>query len=134
MIGFAAVAELAAEVMASSWWRATGAVRATIERARPSAVSSSARSGDAGPPRIRLAEGQCDRATVAHELAHVLAGIGAGHDGRFRRAEVDLVAWIGGAAAASALSNAFDAFDLALSQRAWPAPFRHEGDGFVVIP
>jgi hypothetical protein len=72
-------------------------------------------------------------ATVAHELAHALAGVGHGHDGVFRAAYVDVVTALAGAAPAAALAEAFAAMGIAAAARRWPSPHRIAGDGFVVV-
>jgi hypothetical protein len=70
---------------------------------------------------------------VAHELAHALAGVGRGHDRRFRTAEVDVVAMVVGADAARSLAESFDAFGLDRAERKWPSPWHLDGDGFRVL-
>ena len=45
---------------------------------------------------VALATGQRDVATLAHELAHALAGVAGGHDARFRAALVDIVVVLAG--------------------------------------
>ena len=69
---------------------------------------------------IRLAAGQLDDVTIAHELAHLLAGIDHGHDDRFRAAHLDVVALLAGTGAASMLAEAYAAFGLSAGRRAWP--------------
>ena len=130
-----AVADLArqaAVVTSSPWWRAAGGPPVTLSAARASAHSSRARLGDRAVD-VRLALGQRDIATVAHELAHALAGVGHGHDERFRAALVDVVTVVAGAPAAKALTDALGAFGLGVAVRTWPAPTRAEGEGFVVL-
>lgn len=122
----------AAIVTAGEWWRAVGAPAVVVEPARSSARSSSAR-GRAGTILIRLAVGQRDRATLAHELAHALAGIDEGHGPVFRAALVDVVDVLGGGAVeAGALARRFVADGLHLAPRRWVAPWRWSGDGFVI--
>jgi hypothetical protein len=57
-----------------------------------------------------------------HELAHVLAGVGRGHDAVFRRAHVDLARHVFGDEPATWLTQAYDAIDLPPGERTWPAP------------
>ena len=83
---------------------------------------------------IRLAAGQHDDVTVAHELAHLLAGIAHGHDERFRAAHVDVVALLAGDRAASMLAEAYTSFGLAAGRRAWPPPVHGSGPTFVIVP
>lgn len=74
-------------VVAGEWWPGP-AVRAVPMRA--DAQSSCARDVDGGI-EIRLATPQATWATAAHELAHGLAGVAAGHGARYRRALLDVV-------------------------------------------
>ena len=80
-----------------------------------------------------LAAGQRDVATLAHELAHALAGVGHGHDARFRAALVDIVVVLAGPGPAAHLADALARFDLAVALRPWPPPARAEGEGFVLL-
>ncbi len=77
---------------------------------------------------------QLDDVTIAHELAHLLAGVDHGHDERFRAAHLDVVALLAGTRAASMLAEAYSAFGLSAGRRAWPAPQRASGDTFVILP
>lgn len=97
VVGVQAAAGLIAAVAATSWWPGPPV---DGRPARVDARSSSARtSGPAHPATvlrddavvIRLAAPQATPATVAHELAHALAGVGRGHDEVFRRAYLDVV-------------------------------------------
>ena len=118
-------------VVATEWWRGTGpSIRVT--RPRVSARSSSARACGDGV-EVRLTDEQLTLATVAHELAHALAGADHGHDPRFRAAHVDVVALVAGAGAAGSLKAAYNAFELRIGPRRWAAPFRADGDGFRVV-
>ena len=78
-----------------------------------------------------MSDEQLTIATAAHELAHALAGIDHGHDAP-SAAYVDVVAMVGGASAAGALTEAFEAMGIAMAGRRWPSPYRAEGDGFVI--
>jgi hypothetical protein len=124
----------AGSVVNGDWWRRAGGPPTDLVSARPSAGSSSARSGSAGRSIVRLAAGQLDELTVAHELAHLLAGVEHGHGERFRVAHVDVVAVLAGSAAAGRLAEAYRTFGLALALRTWPPPVRAEGDTFVIVP
>ena len=79
---------LADRLTAGEWWAAVGAPVVTVAASRAGACSSTARSGHRpGAPdvAVHLAAGQHTVATLAHELAHALAGIGHGHDARSGR-------------------------------------------------
>jgi hypothetical protein len=120
-----------AEIVGGSWWRCCGPA-VTVARPRAGARSSSAR-GVRDHVEIQLTDGQLSVATIAHELAHALAGVAHGHDGEFRAAYVDVVAALGGAGPATALVEAFAAMGIAAGARRWPAPHRATGAGFVVV-
>lgn len=120
-------------LVGSEWWRRAGASSVTVVAARRSARSSSAR-GAGSDAVIRLAPDQLDEVTLAHELAHALAGIGHGHDQQFRAAHVDVVTALAGSAAAGMLAEAYAAFDVQVGARAWPAPQGAAGEGFVIVP
>ena len=123
-----------AEVVGGSWWTACGPP-VTLVTPRRTARSSTARARDGvAAVEIRLTDEQLTVATVAHELAHALAGVGEGHGSRFRTAYVDVVALLAGAAAADRLRDAFTTFGVPAGQRAWPAPWRAEGSTFRVVP
>jgi hypothetical protein len=81
---------------------------------------------------VTFAEGQLTLATVAHELAHALAGINHGHDAVFRAAFVDVIAVVAGADAADDLAGSFRAMGIDPAVRRWPAPYWACGDDFVV--
>lgn len=117
------------------WWNLAGGPAVEIGAARTTARSSSATASLVpGPVVVRLAGDQRDLATVAHELAHALAGVGHGHDARFRAATVDIVAVLAGRPSATALHDSYRAFGLHVAARPWPAPVRASGDGFVIVP
>ncbi len=61
-------------------------------------------------------------ATVIHELAHVLAGVDAGHGELFRRAHVDLASFAFGSDRGRWLAAAYTDAGLALGTRRWPQP------------
>lgn len=124
---------LSRSVVDGDWWRHTGAPAVAVVAARRSARSSSARVTGSHTV-IRLATGQLDEATLAHEIAHVLAGVGRGHDERFRAAHVDVVRLLAGSAAASMLTEAYADFDLSVGQRGWPPPSGAAGESFLIVP
>lgn len=106
-------------VTGAAWWP-HGEIE--IVPARAGAVSSSARQWGSGSPVVRLAAPQMTRATVVHELAHVLAGIADGHGCVFRRAHVDLVGFAFGPEPASWLVHAYRSMALEPGGRRWPVP------------
>jgi hypothetical protein len=110
---------LACRVTAAHWWP-HGHIE--VVAARADASSSSTRQRGDTQPVIRLAAGQSTPATLLHELAHVLAGVGAGHGPRYRRAYLDVVGFCWGEAAAQWLRTEFDASKLAVGDRGWPMP------------
>jgi hypothetical protein len=122
-----------ADVVEGPWWQACGPP-VTVTAPRRSTRSSTARSrlGDL-PVEIRLAETQLTVATVAHELGHALAGIGQGHGEMFRCAHIDVVALLCGAEVSQRLAEAYTAFELAVGTRAWPPPWRADGESFRII-
>lgn len=83
---------------------------------------------------VRLTDEQLSAVTVAHELAHALAGVASGHGAFYRSAHVDVTSVVVGADAAGALADSFDRFGLDIAPRRWPAPWLAEGDDFVVLP
>jgi hypothetical protein len=119
LVEFPSLVALARTVTDSSWWPC-GEI--AIVRARRDAGSSSTRQRGSGDPVIRLAAPQMTAATLLHELAHVLAGVGSGHGGHFRRAHVDLVGYTLGDPEAGWLLDAYAAMGLQPGPRTWPAP------------
>lgn len=126
--------ELARAVTSGTWWAAAGGPAVLVAAARRGTRASRATSPAAETVEVRLADGQTDLATLAHELAHALAGVRGGHGARFRAAHVDVVAVIGGAAQGAALVAAYDGFGVPAGVRGWPAPWRITGPGFAVVP
>jgi len=130
------VARRAADVVGGLWWRSAGGPPVIVVAARAHGRSSTARWSSrptsASCVEIRLARGQRDIATLAHELAHGLAGIEHGHDGRFRAAEIDVLTVLAGEAQGQSLAACFDSFALAIGPRTWPAPGAVVGDTFVL--
>ncbi|MEL6891423.1 MAG: hypothetical protein AAFP84_07500 [Actinomycetota bacterium] len=121
---------LVVAVTTGEWWPGPE-VRAIAMRS--DAESSCARAvGDA--VEVRIATPQATWATVAHELAHALAGVANGHGPMFRRALLDVIevvtnGCIGGPTGprrgrlhVDQLRATFAAADLAVSERSWPAP------------
>jgi len=130
VIGFERVASLLASVTEGPWWPGPVTI---VRRARSDARSSSTRC--AAPSTgastvIRLAHDQTTLATGAHELAHALAGVDAGHGPRFRVAHLDVVAVVTNVEPTDRrrtlhvdqLGAAFAAAGLSIGMRRWPAP------------
>jgi len=118
-----------------SWWRAAGGPAVVVTASRSDARSSHAVAGARvadGAVLIRLAPGQRDIATLAHELAHALAGVEQGHDRRFRIAAVDVLTALAGSAHGDHLAASFSAFQLPVAERPWPPPAGPAGDTFVM--
>lgn len=111
--------ELVRTVTTAPWWPGD---EVAVVRARRDASSSSTRQRGSDAPVVRLAAPQMTPATVLHELAHVLAGVGAGHGEVFRRAYLDLVGFAFGHTEAGWLLDAYAVSGLAPGERRWPAP------------
>ena len=119
IVEFGELVELARTATEASWWP-HGEV--AVVRARRDASSSSTRQRGSARPVVRLAAPQMTPATVVHELAHVLAGLAAGHGDVFRRAHLDLAGYLFGDAEADWLLDAYAAMGLTPGHRAWPTP------------
>jgi hypothetical protein len=119
-------------VTAAPWWAAAGGPPVELHPARAGARTSSANGSTAGGDVvICISEVQQTAATLAHELAHALAGVASGHDARFRAAHVDVVTVLAGEQLADHLRAAYRVFDLVVGERPWPAPQVASGAGFV---
>jgi hypothetical protein len=128
------------QVIDGAWWPA-GPVE--VRRTRSDAGSSSTRctaSHLGARATISLAAPQMTVATAAHELAHVLAGLGRGHDGVYRRAYLDTVRVMTNmnptdrrmGLHVEQLSVAFAALGLDVGERLWPAPADGTGSAFAL--
>ena len=124
---FEKIARLIDAVVDGEWWPGPP-VR--VVAARRDSLTSSARCTVDEAAMIRLAAPQLTRATAAHELAHALAGPGAGHAPIFLAAYLDVVAVITNLDPSDRrhqlhvgqLREALDAVGLVVGARAWPAP------------
>lgn len=118
----------------SEWWVAcfAGSPPALRLVTPPARTQTSTARRREGGFEIRVAAGQLNRSTLAHELAHVLAGIDAAHGPLFRRAFVDVATMVGDTLIGEWLGAAFAGFDLAVADRRWPAPWSASGPGFVL--
>ena len=121
---FDELAALARLITSASWWP-RGDI--PVMRARSDAGSSSASQRAGNRPTVRLAAPQMTPATLVHELAHVLAGVGSGHGSTFRRAHVDLAGYAFGETEALWLLDAYAAMQLDPGQRAWAQPPVRDG-------
>ncbi|MFZ8998043.1 MAG: hypothetical protein ACO307_15390 [Ilumatobacteraceae bacterium] len=114
----------------AAWWPCG---ETEIVPARVDACSSSTRRRGAAPPVVRLAADQMTPATVLHELAHVLAGLDAGHGPSFRRAHLDLVGFAFGAEPAEWLDEAYRSMSLDVGHRRWARPSERPGSGPIAL-
>jgi hypothetical protein len=134
---FDEVSSLIAAVVEGPWW--PGAPVRVVP-ARRDAASSSAREGADASTIIRLAAGQTTIATAAHELAHALAGPGAGHSSVFLAAYLDVVAVVTNLDSrdrrhrlhVDQLHGALAAAGLVVGARAWPAPPEASGTAIAL--
>mgnify|MGYP001792394503 CR=1 FL=1 len=131
---------VADHVVAGEWWRSCADVVAdrsirqigsvSVVSSRADARSSVAVEAPGSPPQIRLAPPQATLVTLAHELAHVLAGVSEQHGPVFRRAMLDTVGAVTnttsvdrrGRLHVEQLADAFQVAGLSLSEPRWPAP------------
>ena len=118
VVRFDELVALADGVYSAAWWPG-GYV--PVKRARSDARSSATRHAS-HTVVIRLASPQMTPATLVHELAHVLAGVGAGHGELFRRAHVDLASFAFGSDRGRWLAEAYAGAGLSLGTRRWPQP------------
>jgi hypothetical protein len=113
-------------VVAGEWWPGP---TVTAVAMRADARSSCARTVPGGV-EVRLATPQATWATAAHELAHALAGVDAGHDALYRRAMLDVVEVVTNTATGARrgllhveqLAGAYRAAGLDVADRTWPRP------------
>ena len=126
VVPFDELRALARIVTTAAWWPCGDT---EVAPARRDASSSSTRQRGSAAPVVRLAAPQMTPATLLHELAHVLAGLDAGHGERFRRAHIDLVGFVFGDDEAGWLLDAYAAVGLIPGERRWPAPPLRGGAG-----
>lgn len=130
LLGFDDIVGICGRVTSGPWWPGPPI---ELRRARVDSGSSSTRcvpTDDGSRTVIRVAASQTTRATIAHELAHALAGVEAGHGPRFRRALLDVVLVLTNTGSADRrarlhhdqLAESFVAFALPVGERRWPAP------------
>jgi hypothetical protein len=124
---FEAVSSVITAVVEGPWWPGPPV---HVAAARRDAASSSARERADASTVIRLAAEQTTIATAAHELAHALAGPGAGHSPVFLAAYLDVVAVATNLDSrdrrhrlhVDQLHDALVAAGLVVGARAWPPP------------
>ncbi len=134
---FAQIAAAVAELVGGAWWPGPP-VR--VVAARRDSTTSSTRCAGGETTMIRLAAPQLTIATAAHELAHALAGPGAGHSPTFLAAYLDVVNVITNLHASDRrrelhvgqLRTALDAVGLVVGPRAWPAPPESTGTAIAL--
>jgi hypothetical protein len=134
---FDEVSAVIAAVVEGPWWPGTP-VR--VVAARRDAASSSARERADASTVIRLAAGQTTVATAAHELAHALAGPGAGHSPVFIAAYLDVVAVVTNLDSrdrrhqlhVDQLHDALVTVGLVVGVRAWPPPPEASGTAIAL--
>lgn len=129
-LGFDDIDRRVAAVTSGEWWPGPPVV---VSAARRDASSSSTRCNgvaSVGSTEIRFAAGQLTIATAAHELAHALAGVSAGHGPLFRAAYLDVIAVITNLDSSDRrrrlhvgqLASAFADAGLDVARRRWPEP------------
>lgn len=130
-VGPAGILELAAVLATDAWWLRNGVPFEVVPTRRESLHSSahlrqgSPRSVSGRVAQVRLSMHQEDAATLAHEVAHLLAAVhgeDTSHGPTFRAADVDVVAVLCGTIAAGRLARAFADAGLEIAARAWPEP------------
>jgi hypothetical protein len=140
-----ALDELVGRVVGGPWWPGPGVRVAGTRRDAGSSccrdVGGVDQGGSPSPIEIRLAPPQMTVATVAHELAHALAGPAHGHDATFRRAYLDVIVAVTNLDTTDRrrllhhdqLLTALDAAGLAVGERRWPAPAELRGGGAIAL-
>ena len=129
VVAFDDLVVLAGRVMSEAWWPRA---RVQVRRARSDARSSATR--HTSRTAIHLAAPQMTPATLIHELAHVLAGVDAGHGALFRRAHIDLANFAFGSDRGRWLEAAYASAGLALGDRRWPPPARPAANSMALGP
>ncbi len=92
-----------ADQLSRRWVAVTPHEVAVVRRSRTATFSAA----EDQRPVIHIVDGQWDRITVLHELAHLVARDPASHGPRFCGVELDLVRWWCGFDAWAALTAAF---------------------------
>jgi len=140
-LGHDVIAALMRAVVTGAWWPGPPVeIRPARADAQASSTRPCAESGTGSPVVIRLADEQTTVATAAHELAHALAGVTAGHGPEFRTAYLDVVAVITNLDSTDRrrglhveqLFDALVASDLEIGGRRWPSPPVHSVGAIVL--
>lgn len=126
VVPFAELRARSDDLLCGGWWPGPPVV---VKAARSDARSSRSVSTAAGV-ELRLAASQFTVATLAHELAHALAGLDDRHGSTYRRALLDVVEVLTNldptdrrsTLHVEQLAQAFVDADLAVGERQWPAP------------
>jgi hypothetical protein len=134
---FDEVSSVIAAIVEGPWWPGP---QVGVVVARRDAMSSSARERADASTVIRLAADQTTIATAAHELAHALAGPGAGHSPTFLAAFLDVVAVVTNLDSCDRrhrlhvdqLRDALVAVGLVVGARTWPAPPEASGTAIAL--
>lgn len=134
---FEEVSSVIAAVVEGPWWPGPPV---HVAAARRDAASSSARERADASTMIRLAAEQATIATAAHELAHALAGPGAGHSPVFLAAYLDVVAVVTNLDSrdrrhglhVDQLRDALVAAGLVVGARTWPPPPEASGTAIAL--
>lgn len=131
------VSDVITSVVDGHWWPGPPV---HVVATRRDATSSSARERADASTVIRLASGQTTIATAAHELAHALAGPGAGHSAVFLAAYLDVVAVVTNLDTrdrrhrlhVDQLRDALVTAGLVVGERRWPAPSEASGTAIAL--
>lgn len=132
-LGAAGVLDLVDLLAHTDWWQRNGTVFTVRPARRESQHSSAGITATGGRvAQIRLSIHQEDAATLAHELAHLLAarhGASTAHGPVFVAAEIDVVTVLCGTIAAGRLAERFAEAGLLGADRSWepPAPLLQRG-------
>lgn len=139
VVSFDLVSAAITAVTGSEWWAGADV---TLRSARSDARSSNTRceTGDGADVTISIARPQCTIATAAHEVAHALAGVVAGHGPMFRRAHLDVISIMTnrpdhprrGGLHVRQLADAYASSGLDIGARAWPAPPEEPDQGAAI--
>lgn len=132
-LGPAGVLDLAELLAGTGWWQRNG-VSFTVVPTRRESQHSSANTRPTGgrSAQIRLSVHQEDAATLAHEIAHLLAalhGTTTPHGPVFIAAELDVASLVCGTIAAARLTRAFTEARLTAADRTWERPDQVEDRG-----
>lgn len=125
-IGEGGILDLVASISVEPWWIDTGVAFRVVPSRRESNHSLARMcESDDDVAQIRLTVHQQDAATLAHELAHLVAlahSDEVAHGALFRKAEIDTVTLVCGSVAAGRLERAFAGNSLEVAPRRWRAP------------